>query len=68
MCKYCNSDSNNCCVHYDESAKRSYISIETSQWDEYNDEFFWFREYVNYCPYCGRKLQGNGGEYEQQTT
>ena len=56
MCKYCNIDSDNCCIYHDEDNNHNFIDIETSQWDEYNDEFFCFREYINYCPYCGRKL------------
>lgn len=35
-----------------------YLDIETSEWDEYDDEFVHQTEYINYCPWCGRKLNG----------
>lgn len=33
-----------------------YLDIETMIWDSYNEDFFHDKEYINYCPWCGRKL------------
>ena len=40
------------------SINQYYLDIETSEWDEYDDGFVHQREYINYCPWCGRKLNG----------
>ena len=32
-----------------------YLDIET--WDDYNDDIAHRREYINYCPWCGRRLK-----------
>ena len=57
MCKYCDYDSNECCIFMDFLDKNFYLDIETSEWDEYNDDFVHQREYIDYCPWCGRKLK-----------
>lgn len=33
-----------------------YLDIETMTWDSYDDDFFHDKKYINYCPWCGRKL------------
>lgn len=56
MCKYCDGNSYESCVWIDPLANKYFWDIETSEWDDYNDDFIYHREYINYCPYCGRKL------------
>lgn len=34
-----------------------YLDIETAIWDDYDDDFYHEKEYINYCPWCGRKLK-----------
>lgn len=55
MCKYCNYDSNECCIFVDPLDGNYYLDIET--WDAYNDDITHRREYINYCPWCGRRLK-----------
>lgn len=57
MCQYCDDNSNECRIFIDPLDRNYYLDIETSEWDEYDDEFVHQREYVNYCPWCGRKLK-----------
>ncbi len=59
MCKYCNYDSNECCIFVDPLDKNYYLDIKTSEWDEYDDGFVHQKEYIDYCPWCGRKLKGD---------
>lgn len=56
-CKYCDINSNDCCIFIDSLSSDYYLDIETSEWDDYDDGFVHQREYgINYCPYCGRAL------------
>lgn len=57
MCNNCDINSNECCICIDPLSNDYYLDIETSEWDEYDDEFIHQREYINYCPWCGRKLK-----------
>ena len=57
MCKYCNCDSNECCIFVDPLDNNYYLDIETSEWDDYDDDFVHLKEYIDYCPWCGRKLK-----------
>lgn len=59
MCKYCDSNSNDCCIYSDPLTKEWYEDIETLEWDDYDDGFVHQKNYINYCPYCGRKLTEN---------
>ena len=43
-------------IYVDPLTNEYYLDIETSEWDEYDDGFVHQREYIAYCPYCGRKL------------
>lgn len=56
MCKYCDGNSDECRIWIDPLDDEYYLDIETSEYDEYNDDYVYQREYVNYCPFCGRKL------------
>lgn len=59
MCKYCDQHSNDCCIYSDPLTKEWYEDIETFEWDDYDDGFVHQKNYINYCPYCGRKLTEN---------
>lgn len=59
MCKYCDQHSNDCCIYFDPLTKEWYEDIETLEWDDYDDGYVHQRNYINYCPYCGRKLAEN---------
>lgn len=56
MCNYCEENSPECCIYIDPLSNDYYLDIETSEWDYYDDGFVHQREYINYCPWCGRKL------------
>lgn len=59
MCKYCDQHSNDCCIYTDPLTKEWYEDIETFEWDDYDDGYIHQKNYINYCPYCGRKLMEN---------
>ena len=59
MCKYCDQHSNDCCIYSDPLTKEWYKDIETLEWDDYDDGYVHQKNYINYCPYCGRKLMEN---------
>lgn len=67
MCSYCyeghvDFDPRNGIVYDDENGVYNQ-NIETSSWDEYDDDFYIETIYmVNYCPKCGRKLLIEEGE------
>ncbi len=56
MCRYCNYESDDNRIFIDPLTNEYYLDIETSEWDEYDDGFVHQIEYINYCPWCGRKL------------
>lgn len=56
MCKYCDSNSDQCCIWQDSLTNEFYLDIKTCEWDEYDDGFVHQREYISYCPYCGKYL------------
>lgn len=56
MCNRCDYDSPDNQIYVDTLTNEHYLDIETSEWDEYDDEFVHQREYISYCPWCGRKL------------
>lgn len=55
MCNYCDENSYECEVFRGDNV--FYLDVETSEWDEYYDEIVHIRLDINYCPYCGRKLE-----------
>lgn len=61
MCNRCNYNSPDNQIYVDPLTNEYYLDIETSEWDEYDDGFVHQREYIAYCPYCGRKLGGRDG-------
>lgn len=56
MCEHCNGDSSRRNIFINPLTDEWYIDIETSQWDEYDDDWIHEKEYISYCPYCGRDL------------
>lgn len=56
MCNRCDYDSSDNQIYVDPLTNEYYLDIETSEWDEYDDGFVHQREYISYCPWCGRKL------------
>lgn len=55
-CEYCNDNSSDCRIFEDPLDGQWYLEIQTSEWNDYDDDFVYIREYINYCPYCSRKL------------
>lgn len=56
MCRYCDYDSEDNRIFIDPLDEEYYMDIETSEWDEYDVGYVHQREYISYCPWCGRKL------------
>lgn len=56
MCKYCDGG-DECCIWVDPLDGEYYLDVETGKWDDYEDGFVHQREYISYCPYCGRRLK-----------
>ena len=56
MCNRCDYDSPDNQIYVDPSTNEYYLDIETYEWDEYDDGFVHQKEYISYCPWCGRKL------------
>lgn len=56
MCRYCDYNSEDNRIFVDPLDGEYYLDIETSEWDEYDDGYVHQREYIDYCPWCGRKL------------
>lgn len=54
MCNYCNENSYECEIF--RGGNGYYLDVETFTWDDYYDENIHIRVDINYCPYCGRKL------------
>lgn len=57
MCKYCDYDYADNCIYIDPLDKQYYIDVQTNEWDEYDDDFVHQRVYIDYCPWCGKKLK-----------
>lgn len=57
MCQSCDPNSGYTRIFFNEHRQEYYLDIETSEWDNYNDEFFHITEAISYCPWCGRKLK-----------
>ena len=56
MCEMCDQNSSRSCIYTDPLTNEWYLDIETSLWDDYDDDWVHEKEYINYCPYCGRSL------------
>ena len=56
MCNRCDYDSPDNQIYINSLTNEYYLDIETSEWDKYDDGFVHQKEYISYCPWCGRKL------------
>ena len=59
-CKYCDYNSVYNEIYYDPMSDDYYLDIETSEWDNYDDDYIHQKIYINYCPWCGRELRTTG--------
>lgn len=55
-CEYCTPDESSCCIFIDPLTKDYFYHHTTGIWDDHADEFYYEQIYINYCPWCGRKL------------
>lgn len=58
MCNNCDINSNECCIYINPLSNDYYLDIEISERDGYDYGYIHHRVYINYCPWCGRKLNG----------
>lgn len=56
MCKYCDEDSYCCEIYKDDIYETYYLDVQTYEWDPYEDGYVRMYIDIEYCPYCGRKL------------
>lgn len=56
MCKYCDYNSDYCEIFSEPLTNEYYLDVETFEWDEYDDSYIHQKVYINFCPYCGKKL------------
>lgn len=56
MCEVCenNQELDYVTIEYGEEGYK--LVIKTSEWDDYYDDWIYERIDINYCPFCGRKL------------
>lgn len=66
MCKYCDPDSNERRVFNVCFSDTYYLSTETFERDYKNGGYIKIKTYINYCPWCGRKLNMKADESEKQ--
>ena len=57
MCKYCDYNSDECCIFVDTLDWNYYYDYQTSEWDDYEDGYIHDKIYISYCPWCGRDLE-----------
>lgn len=50
MCNRCDYNSSGNQIYKDPLTNEYYLDIETSEWDEHDDEFVHQKEYIAYCP------------------
>ena len=56
MCDSCDYNSPNNQIYKEPMTNEWYMDIETFAWDYDDEDYIHQREYINYCPWCGRKL------------
>lgn len=66
MCKYCDPDSNERRVFNVCFSHTYYLITETFERDYKNGGYIKIKTYINYCPWCGRKLNMECEESEKQ--
>ena len=57
MCEYCDPESKDCCIFREPETHELYLDLKVYEWDQYDEDFVPYREFISYCPYCGRKLE-----------
>lgn len=61
MCDYCDNKSIYKQV-YTDSVGRHYRYVAREQWDKFSDEYVYIKDYIDKCPWCGRKLSNESFE------
>lgn len=56
MCDSCNPNSDKREIFEEYLSHDFYIFHQTGEWDEYGDDWIYDKIYINYCPWCGRRL------------
>jgi len=56
MCMFCDNDSEWCRIWIDALTNDWYLEIETGHYGQVDKEWETVREFIEYCPYCGRRL------------
>lgn len=56
MCECCDPNSYDREVYYDSNDGKWYFDITTGEWSDSLDDFIHVQRQINYCPYCGRRL------------
>lgn len=56
MCNQCDYNSPDNQIYIDPLTDDYYMDIEISEWDQYDGGYIRQRIYIDYCPWCGRKL------------
>lgn len=58
-CPYCSEDKDTNGwddIYQDSLTGDWYIHHRTCEWDKYDDDYVYDKIYINYCPWCGKKL------------
>ena len=56
MCQFCDYENKSTEIFQDSLTGEWYLDIQTLAWDEIAKDYIHEKLYINYCPYCGRKL------------
>lgn len=61
MCEYCDINDPFCEIfqEYPFTDNDWFLKVQTIHWDNYDDDWEYEQININYCPYCGRKLNKN---------
>lgn len=55
-CVYCNYETDKNVIFIDTLTDEWYYRHRTNQWDDVDDDWIYEKIYIEYCPWCGRKL------------
>lgn len=58
MCRYCDYDSIDNVIYIDPLDRSWYMDYQTGEWDKIDNGYIHEKIYIDYCPWCGRKLGG----------
>lgn len=59
MCVECDPRSYVATVFRDDRTGQWVLETTTCEWDNYNDDYIYSYTPINYCPFCGRKLDSS---------